>query len=553
MGPGRLLGLFFLPEIGRSLGEVRASARRIGRLARALKPAGEHPDSGSLPFPAGRVGMGLAAAVAAGGAVLVGYGIAGFAGAGAQGIDPGLFAAEDTGTRQILSFLTDLSAGSAPVLGDMLFAFNAGVMMLAVILLLWHVGAAVVETGREGRLNFGTWEVIRILVALVLMAPIAGGASAAQYAIFGLARLGGDFANLVWTPLADKTLGHPVARGDPRRCTLPRRGPPLRVRQRRPVGQDHEVVRRRAVQGDPVRVAVVRHDRVRKRQRARRAARRAARQQGRRPVLFADLQAHQQRRARRRRVPGHVRRPRHLHADLRTPPIGLRRAVRVRVDRRRGHDRYRRDPRRGAPGLVRDGPVREAVGFLPGAVAELVAARGLRVADRHGVVRGDRRRELERHRRAADGDRFGGRSARCCSRCACIRTPRAAWARFADSRSRAFTPSSLPVGLPDPPLLSSSTGQGTACAGLRAGVRATGRNSGAKRARSAAGPSATRSSLKSLAAGTITVAATPARAQRRARRSAASAPSSSLSRAITNRAMPGGGANAPRLPAESAA
>ena len=62
-----------------------------------------------------------------------------------------------------------------------------------------------------------------------------------------------------------------------------------------------------------------------------------------------------------------------------------------------------------------------------------------------------------------------------------------------------------------------------------------------------------RSSLKSLPTGTITVAPTPARAQRRARRSAAVAPSGSLSRAMTRRATPGGGANAPRLPAESAA
>ena len=56
-----------------------------------------------------------------------------------------------------------------------------------------------------------------------------------------------------------------------------------------------------------------------------------------------------------------------------------------------------------------------------------------------------------------------------------------------------------------------------------------------------------------VADGDDDVAPTPARAQRRARRSAACAPSGSLSRAMTRRATPGGGANAPRLPAESAA
>ena len=51
----------------------------------------------------------------------------------------------------------------------------------------------------------------------------------------------------------------------------------------------------------------------------------------------------------------------------------------------------------------------------------------------------------------------------------------------------------------------------------------------------------------------MTLAATPARAQRRARRSAARSPSGSLSRATTSCITPGGGAKAPRLPAESAA
>ena len=88
---------------------------------------------------------------------------------------------------------------------------------------------------------------------------------------------------------------------------------------------------------------------------------------------------------------------------------------------------------------------------------------------------------------------------------------------------------------------------------LRSPLPPAQRTSGASLARSAGAPRSTRSSLKSLPTGTIGVAPTPARAQRRARRSAACAPSGSLSRAMTRRATPGGGANAPRLPAESAA
>ena len=73
------------------------------------------------------------------------------------------------------------------------------------------------------------------------------------------------------------------------------------------------------------------------------------------------------------------------------------------------------------------------------------------------------------------------------------------------------------------------------------------------RAASVGVPRAIKSSLKSPRSGTMTAASMPACAQRRARRSAARSPSLSLSRAITRRETPEGGAKAPRLPAESAA
>ena len=89
----------------------------------------------------------------------------------------------------------------------MLFVFNAGVMVLAGFLLLWHTLTAAVDTGSEGRWAFGRWQWIRIVLAVALMAPMPGGASGAQHIVLGLARLGGDFANAVWKPLAVETLG----------------------------------------------------------------------------------------------------------------------------------------------------------------------------------------------------------------------------------------------------------------------------------------------------------------------------------------------------------
>ena len=201
-----MLGLIFLPEFGRALGEVRGSVGRISRVAGALKPRKGSPRPFNLLFPAGRAAAAAGGVLAAGGGVLLAYGIAGFETAGAQAVDPGLFAEEDSGTRKILSFLTDLPQDNSPVLGQMLFVFNSGVLVLAGFLLIWHTVTGSVATAREGRWGFGAWEVVRIVVAIAMMAPLPGGASAAQHVIFGLARLGGDFANVVWKPMAEEAL-----------------------------------------------------------------------------------------------------------------------------------------------------------------------------------------------------------------------------------------------------------------------------------------------------------------------------------------------------------
>ena len=86
----------------------------------------------------------------------------------------------------------------------MLFAFNAGVLLLAGFLLIWHMVAGTVDTAREGRFGFGAWAIVRIVVAVALMAPLPGGMNGAQHAVVGLAHLGGDFANAVWKPFSEE-------------------------------------------------------------------------------------------------------------------------------------------------------------------------------------------------------------------------------------------------------------------------------------------------------------------------------------------------------------
>ena len=76
---------------------------------------------------------------------------------------------------EVLSFLGGLGAHGPSAVGDMLFAFNAGVLVLAGFLLIWHAAAGVVDTAREGRFGFGAWAIVRIVTAIALMAPLPGG------------------------------------------------------------------------------------------------------------------------------------------------------------------------------------------------------------------------------------------------------------------------------------------------------------------------------------------------------------------------------------------
>ena len=224
MRPFRLL---FAPELGRPLADVLRSAAVLRTLIEAVLHPGP-PPAGTGAGDRGKAGNAASAnrRVAAsswnGGSrfrsglpwLALLLGVAGFGltaipppgPAAAQAIERGLFADTDSTTREVLAFLGGLGADNPSAVGDMLFAFNAGVLVLAGFLLIWHVAAGTVDTAREGRFGFSAWAIVRIVTAIALMAPLPGGLNGAQHAVVGLAHLGGDFANAVWKPFSEEAL-----------------------------------------------------------------------------------------------------------------------------------------------------------------------------------------------------------------------------------------------------------------------------------------------------------------------------------------------------------
>ena len=197
----RPLRFLFAPELGHPLADAlrvaRGLARALGR-TRGGRPGGEGPAIDTKGLTAVLLVLVLAAfALAA---------VPPPGPASAQSIDRGLFADTDSATREVLSFLGDLGRDRPSAVGDMLFAFNAGVLVLASFLLVWHAAAGTVDTAREGRFGFGAWAIVRIVTAIALMAPLPGGMNGAQHAVVGLALLGGDFANAVWRPFSEEAL-----------------------------------------------------------------------------------------------------------------------------------------------------------------------------------------------------------------------------------------------------------------------------------------------------------------------------------------------------------
>lgn len=202
----RFLGwLVFVPEIRRSVRSVRRTYRGIRSSVRALwrAPAGSGVEAGRLATR-----RGLAGAVAGAALALLGIGLA-VDRATAQGVDAGIFEVMDQASRDLVAFLRGSGTPNNGwnALGQMVFYFNVGMLVLAGVLLVYYVAAGVLDTARQGRLGFGAWEAIRIVAAVALLAPLPGGPSSGQHIVLGLAGLGGDFAQAVWRPFAGVMIG----------------------------------------------------------------------------------------------------------------------------------------------------------------------------------------------------------------------------------------------------------------------------------------------------------------------------------------------------------
>ena len=204
----RPLRWLFAPDFAAPLTGALGDARRAARGLASL-PAFAWPPGRKGAFLVGGWAAAAGMALAAGGIGSIAVGIAGLASADlaeAQTLEAGLFGEEDEPTRSLLRFLNDFDARTYAALGDMLFVFNGGLLALAGFLLVWHTVAGTVDTAREGRWGFGGWEIVRIVTAVALMAPLPGGMNGAQHMVVGLAHLGGDFAAAVWEPFSEEVL-----------------------------------------------------------------------------------------------------------------------------------------------------------------------------------------------------------------------------------------------------------------------------------------------------------------------------------------------------------
>ena len=204
-----VFGLELVGPLKASFKDTAAAAHSVFGLWRAggVRDGGS-PRRVALPPPGsrGRALLLTALGVASLGVLQLGLGIAALFGPGpalAANIEPGLFEEVDEGARQILAFLSNLPEdANETALGQMFFVYNAGLLVLAGFLLVYHSVAGTVDTAREGRFGFGGWEIVRIVAAVALLAPLPGGLNGGQHAVLGLAQLGGDFAGAVWRPFS---------------------------------------------------------------------------------------------------------------------------------------------------------------------------------------------------------------------------------------------------------------------------------------------------------------------------------------------------------------
>lgn len=217
----RALSFLFLPELGRALRETGETTHRLGLAVSGMLPTA-HPRNLSwrrLVERRHRGRLAVALLLIASGVVSTHFWAAPPAAAQTSTIDAQIFEENDDETRAILSFLHDLPLDTGSVvLADMLQIFNLGILVLAGVLLIYQVAAGALDTARAGRWGFGGWQIVRVVAAVALMYPLAGGLNGAQHIVLGLANLGGDFATAVWSPFTRDILS-------PTRSIAPGSGP----------------------------------------------------------------------------------------------------------------------------------------------------------------------------------------------------------------------------------------------------------------------------------------------------------------------------------------
>ena len=200
----RFLAFFYGLPVFKAARAVRRSSSRMSGMVESLwdRPAGRQAELGNLGSRRGMACVVAALAMVAVSALLLD------SAARAQVFDKDVFDTVDEAGRELFGFLTG-GDGDAQyeALGMMIWIFNVGVFVLAGVLLVYHAVWGVVETGRKGIWGFGGWELVRIVTAIALMAPIPYGPSPGQHIVLLLAGQGGDFAQAVWEPFSTKLLG----------------------------------------------------------------------------------------------------------------------------------------------------------------------------------------------------------------------------------------------------------------------------------------------------------------------------------------------------------
>ena len=121
----------------------------------------------------------------------------------AQAASTGIVQGTDEKTRELLHFLHDVGGGAGFGLGEMLRHFNAAVLVVVAVVLIYQVLYAVVETGRTGEANLTGWQVMRLVIGMGLIFPLpATGLGPGQHLFLSLTDVSGNIAAGVWNRVA---------------------------------------------------------------------------------------------------------------------------------------------------------------------------------------------------------------------------------------------------------------------------------------------------------------------------------------------------------------